>query len=65
MEQVEKVIDLPETVAAPVEAGKEAGVARYLLNGAEIGSVPILYAQSVAKAEYRDYLEQIWKMYLL
>lgn len=62
---VEKQLDLPETVQAPVEKGAEAGCARYLLNGAEIGSVPILYTEDIEKAGYTDYLRKIWISFLL
>ena len=62
---VEKVIELPDSVQAPVEEGQRAGVARYLLEGIEIGNVPISYAGTVEKAGFGDYLLQIWKMYLL
>ncbi len=65
LEQVEKVIDLPESAGAPLEEGAVAGYARYLLNGAEIGNVPILYAQSVEKAGYGDYLKKAWGYFLL
>ena len=62
---VEKSIELPENAVAPVVKGTEAGRAVYLLNGAEIGSVPILYESNVAKAVYRDYLFKIMEFYLL
>lgn len=62
---VEKVIDLPETARAPVAEGTEAGKARYLLNGAELGTVPILYAESIEKAGYFDYLQKIFGFFLL
>jgi len=62
---VEKVLDLPGTVQAPVVEGTEAGRARYLLNGVEIGSVPVLFAESVEKAGYVDYLRKIWGFFLL
>lgn len=62
---VQKVLDLPETVKAPVEEGSEAGRARYLLNGAEIGSVPIVFAESVEKATYIDYLKKIFNFFLI
>lgn len=62
---VEKVLELPEAVQAPVREGAEAGRARYLLNGAEIGSTPILFAESVEKAGYRDYLQKIFGFFLL
>jgi len=62
---VEKVVELPETVQAPVEEGAQAGRAKYLLNGAEIGSVPILYTESVEKAGYFDYLRRVFGFFLL
>ena len=65
LEAVEKVIELPESVQAPVTEGGEAGKARYLLNGSEIGSVPILYGATVDKAGYLDYLKKVVGFYLL
>lgn len=65
LDQIEKVIDLPETAKAPVAEGEQAGAARYLLNGAEIGSVPILYAQEIPRAGYFDYLQKIFGFFLL
>ena len=62
---VEKVLELPKTVRAPVENGAEAGRARYLLNGAEVGSVPILFTEDVEKAGYPDYLRKIFGFFLL
>lgn len=62
---IEKVIELPETGKAPVNSGEQAGVARYLLNGAEIGTVPILYAEDVEKAGYLDYFKKIMGFFLL
>lgn len=65
LSKVEKVTELPETVEAPVERGAQAGQVRYLLEGTEIGSVPILYGESVVRAVYRDYLYKIFQEFLL
>lgn len=65
LDQVEKVIDLPEKAQAPVALGEEAGKARYLLNGTEIGNVSILYSTDVEKAVYKDYLMKIFGSFLL
>lgn len=65
LDQIEKVIELPETAWAPVAAEEQAGVARYILNGTEIGSVPILYTEAVDKAGYFDYLQKIMGFFLL
>lgn len=62
---VEKVLELPEKVQAPIVEGSEAGRAKYILNGAEIGSVPILFTESVEKAGYIDYLRKIIEVFLL
>lgn len=62
---MEKVLELPETVRAPVEQGTEAGRARYLLNGSEIGSIPILFTEDIEKAGYPDYLRKIFGFFLL
>lgn len=63
--KVEKVFQLPETVQAPIEEGAEAGSVKYLLNGAEIGSVPIVFAETVEKAGYLDYLRKVFGIFLL
>lgn len=60
-----KIMELPESVEAPVVEGSQAGRVRYYLNGVEVGSVPILYGSSVEKADYIDYLKKIWKLFLL
>lgn len=65
LEQIDKVIDLPEKARAPVAEGEQAGVVHYVLNGTEIGCVPILYAQEISKAGYFDYLKKILGFYLL
>ena len=57
LDGVKKTIELPEKA--------QAGRAVYLLNGVEIGSVPILYENDVAKAVYKDYLFKIMEFYLL
>lgn len=63
--QIEKVLHLPQTAQAPVKSGEQAGEAAYLLGGNQIGSVPILYAGDVPKAEYKDYLKKIFIHFLI
>lgn len=65
VDQIERIVELPESVKAPVEQGEMAGRVRYLLNGEEIGAVPIVYEQSVEKAGYGDYLHKIFLFFLL
>jgi len=63
--QIQKKIELPETCKAPVVDGQVAGRAVYSLNGAEIGSVDILYDGGVEKAGYWDYFRKLLDIYLI
>lgn len=65
LSKVEKTINLPEWVEAPVTQGTKVGEAVYSLNGQVLGSVDILFAQSVEKATYKDYLYQIFLEFLM
>ncbi len=63
--EIEKEISLPGTVAAPIAEGDAVGEAVYKLNGARIGSVSILAAKGVEKARYKDYYKKVWSLYLM
>jgi len=63
--KVEAKVKLPEMVEAPIEAGAKAGEVVYSLNGTSIGSVDILFAESVAEAGYKDYLYKIFLDFLM
>lgn len=58
--RIEKKLILPEAVEAPVREGDIAGKAVYILDGKEIGSVEILFAGTVEKATYRDYVKKVF-----
>ena len=64
LSQIQKTVELPEKVTAPVKKGETAGRAVYTLDGQEIGSVAILYQEDVEAAEYVDYVKLLWKQYL-
>ncbi len=57
---IKKEIILPEETKAPIEKNSTAGKAVYTLNGKEIGSVNILYSESVKKATFKDYLSRMF-----
>lgn len=65
MSRVEKVVEIPETVRAPVLQGTEVGQAVYRLDGAVIGSVPILAGEDIAKAGYKDCFLKLFLEYLM
>ena len=50
---------------APVDEGAKAGEVVYSLNGTPIGSVDILFAESVTAAGYKDYLYKIFLDFLM
>lgn len=65
LNDVERVVELPESVQAPAVEGSEAGRVRYYLDGSEIGSVPILYGKTVEKAGFADYMKRVLGFFLL
>lgn len=65
LSKVETKVKLPETVQAPIDAGAKAGEVEYSLNGSPIGSVDILFAESVEEAGYKDYLYKIFLDFLM
>lgn len=65
LSKVEVKVSLPEKVEAPVDEGAKAGEVKYLLNGTPIGSVDILFAESVEMAGYVDYLLQVFREFLM
>ena len=63
--QIEKTYEYKEGLTAPVNKGEEAGRIRYVLDGKEIGSIAMVTTQDVAKASYLDYLQRIFRLYLV
>lgn len=62
---IEKKIQLPEILNAPLTEEQIVGKAIYTLDGKEIGSVNILSAQEVPEATYIDYIKKIFQSFLL
>lgn len=64
LSSIRKEIRMEEEIQAPVEMGGVAGKAVYLLGEKEIGSVDIVFTETVEKAGYLDYLKKIWNEFL-
>ncbi|MBO5277901.1 MAG: D-alanyl-D-alanine carboxypeptidase [Lachnospiraceae bacterium] len=62
---ITKELVLEKGVKAPVQQGGTAGRAVYYLNGTEIGSVPLLFKESVEKAGFLDYLKKAFQSFLI
>lgn len=65
LSKIQKEIKLQDNITAPVQEGEPAGEAVYSLNGKEIGRVLILFAETIAKARYKDYAKKVFMSYLL
>ena len=65
LSRVEKLISLPEYAQAPLKEGMAVGEAVYMLDGKKLGSVPIIYLETVEKAVYKDYLKKAFLRFLL
>lgn len=61
---IEKKITVKKEVRAPVKAGDPAGSADYYLNGEKIGSVELLFTQSIDERSFAEALGEIWEAYL-
>ena len=64
MSAIEKRLDLPTEVTAPVVKGDIAGRAVYSLNGKDIGYINILYGETVDMATFKDYFMDVLEYYL-
>lgn len=60
---VEKSLELPRELQAPLKKGEQAGQAVYKLGTEVIGKVPILVTEDVEKAVYKDYLIKIFRLF--
>lgn len=65
LSKITKELKLPQTVAAPLKKSSIAGKAIYKLNGKEIGSVNILFQNTIKKANFKDYFKQVLKVFLM
>ena len=63
--RVEKAVELPETIAAPVEAGQEVGHVTYTLDGKELGRVPITASSAVEKMDISTMFWRLLQKFLL
>lgn len=63
-QNVERRLELPESVSAPCNEGDLIGRLVYELDGTEIGSVNVLLAASVEKAGFTDYLDKVFGVWM-
>jgi len=61
---IEKSLELPESVEAPLEEGQVVGRLVYRMNGQELGRADILTQNAVGEAGWMDYLTQLFFRWL-
>lgn len=57
-ETMEKQLVFKENLEAPVTAGDQIGELIYILGKKEIGRIPIVASEDVARAGYMDYMKK-------
>lgn len=65
LSQITKELKLPKHAQAPVKKGETAGKLVYKLNKQEIGSVDVLFAETIRKALFKDYFLKALKAFLV
>ena len=64
-DNVKKKLIIPKEQSAPVKKGQKAGAQEYYQDGKKIGSLDILYGETIKKAGYHDWLERTCQAFLL
>ena len=64
LSNIEKSLELPESVEAPLEEGQVVGRLVYRMNGQELGRTDILTQKAVEEAGWMDYLTQLFFRWL-
>ncbi len=60
---IQKELSLPEEATAPIRKGDKIGEAVYRIGAEKIGSVDIVAADDIAKAELKDYVKEVFLRY--
>ncbi len=63
--EIKKRIEWKDPIKAPLQKGDTIGSCIYTLGGREIGRVAIVAAEQVEKAEYLDYLNEVWNLWMV
>jgi D-alanyl-D-alanine carboxypeptidase len=62
---VEKRLELPKELTAPVEKDQVIGHLSYYQQGKKLGEVAIVAKNSVNAAKYRDYVKRVWLAWMM
>ena len=62
---MEKKLELPETLSAPIENGQEIGKLLYYHGERKIGEIAIVAGESIEAAKYLDYVKRVWLAWMM
>lgn len=63
LSSMEKKINIPESIDAPVKAGTKIGTVSYILNGKEIGAVSVMAKTDIEKMNFKSaFIEAVKEM---
>lgn len=63
--RLEKRMDIPDVLTAPIAKGEKIGTVTYLLDGEEIGTSDVLATEAVAKIDFRTLFPRLFAWFLL
>lgn len=63
--RVETACELPEALCAPLSTGEEVGRVTFSLDGAELGSVPVVTLRAVGRLSFRQFLGRMLRLFCL
>ncbi len=63
--RLEKRVDIPDVLTAPIAEGEKIGTVTYLLDGEEIGTSDVLATEAVAKIDFRTLFPRLFAWFLL
>lgn len=62
---IEKKLELPEELFAPIEKGQNIGKLEYYHGNKKLGEVAIIAKEAVEAAKYRDYAGRVWLAWMM
>lgn len=63
--EIEKRLELPEEIQAPVEKGQILGTLNYYHGNEKMGEINILASETIEAAKYMDYVERVWLAWMM
>lgn len=62
---IEKKLELPEELDAPVQKGQRIGTLEYYYNNEKLGETAVLALEDIDAANYLDYVKRVWLAWMM